>query len=116
MLTPETVALFDALLHVDGDAVEHNDGYTLQLVVWPNNPGPKEGELWLHPSQLKKPDERQQTLSRLVTFLDTYKRQPLLMRYAQRKAPPKPGQKRRGLSPEQMKLSNCSVDRRFSKK
>ena len=82
-------------LTLDGVAAEHDDGYSLQLIVWPNNPGPSVGEMWIKPHALCARAERKRAVYKLERFLNTYKRCP---------CPPRDGQIRRGLTAQKMRL------------
>jgi hypothetical protein len=78
----QTVTALAHALRLDGAA--NDDGYALQLVVWPQNPGPRECELWLRPRDLA-PKRAAATLTRLMDALQSYKSRPLGPRPGERK-------------------------------
>ena len=85
-------------LTLDGVATDHDDGFTLQLIVWPNNPGPSVGEMWIKPRALCARADRRRAVIKLERFLSTYRKNP---------RPPRGGQIRRGLTARKMRRPVC---------
>jgi hypothetical protein len=72
----DEITLQDLLL------LDKSDGYSIQLVIWPNDPEYGTRAVWsadhmIHPEDFRDSRTRHQTLVRLCRFLDQYKKTPI---------------------------------------